>query len=207
MSVGTTAVVADAHRGLILSAMSLAGVAAIDELCGVEVGVKWPNDLVWSPDASGGGGGGDSGPLKVAGILAEAVALPGQRTGYVVGIGVNCNWGEMPGPLAGTATSLDILSGEPVDRSDLAVSLIEGFARRMGLLEGDKGDVLLAEARARSATIGGEVVAQLPGGELRGLAIDLDHDGALLIATGGAGSDSVTERVTVGDVVHLRPST
>ncbi|MFV0317389.1 MAG: biotin--[acetyl-CoA-carboxylase] ligase, partial [Microthrixaceae bacterium] len=51
-----------------------------------------------------------------------------------------------------------------------------------------------------SATLGCEVVAHISGSEVRGRAVDLDSDGALLVDTGGPDP----RRVVVGDVVNLR---
>lgn len=217
LSVGTTATIDEAHRALMLSAMSLAAREAIRSHSGVATSVKWPNDLVVAAPVTDGGPAETADPAaetalrKVAGVLAEAVALPDGRAGYVVGIGINCNWGPISGPLADTAASLDVLSGSPVDREDLAVALIEGFAERLGALEparptgaavdpGAGVGALLEEARASSATLGHEVVVHTPTTELRGRAADLDSDGALLVDTGSGH----LERVVVGDVVNLR---
>ncbi|MCB1272308.1 MAG: biotin--[acetyl-CoA-carboxylase] ligase [Microthrixaceae bacterium] len=197
MTVGTTAVIPDAHRGLLLTAMSCAASEAIVGVCGVRTSIKWPNDLVVER------GGVDGGRLKVAGVLAESVPLDGGLTGYAVGIGINCKWAAAEGPLASIATSLDVVSGTTVDREELAVGTIRGFARRLELLESaGSPTALLDEARRLSATLGTEVVVTTPQGRTEGHAVDLDDDGALLVRTG----EGVQERVVVGDVVSLRPS-
>lgn len=204
MSLGTNAELQDAHRGLLLTAVSVAAVRAIDSQLDVGLRIKWPNDLVAAH------GGPPPTVRKVAGVLAEATPLPDGRTGYVVGIGINCNWVRISGALADIATSLDVLSGGAVDREDLAVGIIEGFAERLDLLEqagassgSDRIESLLNEARADSATLGSEVVVASSHGEIRGRAVDLDHDGALLV---DPGDGSGPQRVVVGDVVSLRPS-
>jgi BirA family biotin operon repressor/biotin-[acetyl-CoA-carboxylase] ligase len=211
MSVACAAEVHGEHRGLLLTAMSLAALDAIEEQLALRLQIKWPNDLVAAEAGS------QSTALKVAGILAESVALPDGRTGYVVGIGINCNWVRINGPLADIATSLDVLAGATVDREVLAIGVIEGFEERLAVLEaaasscgseGSSGSAgsgvedLLHDARAGSATLGSDVVVQTPEGELRGRAVDLASDGALLVDTGGP----APRRVIVGDVVSLRPS-
>ncbi|MCZ7631678.1 MAG: biotin--[acetyl-CoA-carboxylase] ligase [Microthrixaceae bacterium] len=198
MSVGTVADVRDEDRGLLLTAMSLAALDAIEAQLGLRLMIKWPNDLVAVTGSA-------PAALKVAGVLAEAVTLSDGRTGYVVGIGINCNWVRITGPLADTAASLDILVGSSVDREALAVGVIKGFEERLGALEAPGGEgsrSLLGDARARSATLGGDVEVQTPEGLLRGRAVDLDDDGALLVDTGNA----APRRIVVGDVVSLRPS-
>lgn len=211
MSVACIAEIRDEHRGLLLSAMSLAALDAVEAQLALRLRIKWPNDLVAAEAGS------QSTALKVAGILAEAVTLPDGRTGYVVGIGINCNWVRVRGPLAEIATSLDVLGGSAVDREALAVGVIEGFEERLAVLEAAAGpagsagpaasagpgvEKLLRDARAASATLGSDVVVQTPAGELRGRAVDLDHDGALLVDTG----EAAPQRIVVGDVVSLRPS-
>ncbi len=194
MTVGTSATIPPDRRGLLLAAMSTAAAAATAAVTGVELLVKWPNDLVVRDR----GGGADR---KVAGVLAESFGLPSGGTGYAVGIGINCNWVRLPDSLVGVAESLDVLSGAPVDREALAAATVLGFETRLDSLAGGGAEVL-AEARSRSATIGQTVVAHTDGSEVRGTAVDLDSDGALLVET-GAGDP---RRVVVGDVVNLRPA-
>jgi BirA family biotin operon repressor/biotin-[acetyl-CoA-carboxylase] ligase len=85
---------------------------------GSEARIKWPNDV-------------RVGGRKIAGILVE------RGTGAVLGIGLNGDVAaeDFPDELRATATSLGILSGRPVDRSELARSLI----RRLDVLY-DDGD-------------------------------------------------------------------
>ena len=195
MTIGTAADIPAARRGLLLAAMSTAAAEAVSDTTGVRLAIKWPNDLV-SP-----GSGSDGGDRKVAGVLAESFALPGGGTGYAVGVGINCNWVSIPDGLGGVAASLDTLSGAPVDREALAAGTVLGFERRLGELVAS-GAELLEEARARSATIGSDVVVRTPEGEVRGRAVDLDGEGALLVEAGGASP----ERIVVGDVLKLRPT-
>jgi BirA family transcriptional regulator, biotin operon repressor / biotin---[acetyl-CoA-carboxylase] ligase len=89
-----------------LGAVATAEVVA--DRTGLDARIKWPNDV-------------RVGGRKVAGILVE------RGQGAVIGIGLNANLGptDFPDDLAGSATSLRILAGGPVDRSDLARALIE----------------------------------------------------------------------------------
>ena len=198
MTAGTTQVIDDDRRGLALTCMSLAAIEAIMAVAGFEAAIKWPNDIVAV------GAGEDNGDRKVAGVLAELAPLEGGGAAVAVGIGVNCNWGAIPGHLEGIATSLDLLVEAEVDREDLAVALLVGFGRRLDLLDDADGTAaVVAEARSHSATIGRDVRVQLPAGELEGRAVGLDADGALLVE---AGEDASVHRVVVGDVIHVRPA-
>jgi BirA family biotin operon repressor/biotin-[acetyl-CoA-carboxylase] ligase len=88
-----------------LGAVATAEVVA--DCTGLEVRIKWPNDV-------------RVGGLKVAGILVE------RGQGAVIGIGLNANVGpgDFPEELRDSATSLGILSGRRVDRSELVRALI-----------------------------------------------------------------------------------
>ncbi|MFV0316129.1 MAG: biotin--[acetyl-CoA-carboxylase] ligase, partial [Microthrixaceae bacterium] len=195
MTVGTHETIAPASRGLLLAVMSNAARQAVREVTGVDVLLKWPNDLVVRAEqgsgkqgsgkhGSGAQGSGSHQDLKVAGVLAESFGLADGSTAYAVGIGINCNWGELPGSLRSIAASLDGLSGRAVDREELAVETVLGFESRLGTL-GDRPGDIVEESRHASATLGCEVVAHISGSEVRGRAVDLDSDGALLVDTGG----------------------
>jgi BirA family biotin operon repressor/biotin-[acetyl-CoA-carboxylase] ligase len=197
MTIGTTRPMEDERRGLVLTAMALAGVEACESIAGFVAKLKWPNDLMAV------GVGDDGGDRKIGGVLAEATPLSDGQVGLAVGIGLNCNWGSIHQGLSGIATSLDLLVGREVDREELATGIIDGLVRRLELLDSPDGvGPIVAEARHHSATIGRDIVVHLPAGELEGRAVDLADDGALLVETGG---DGVIRRVVVGDVVHVRP--
>lgn len=183
-------------------AVSLAARAACEQVAGAETACKWPNDLVSLPDG-----------LKLAGVLAETVGeTPGSAPrALVVGIGLNCNWpadfppaGLEGDELATRATSLDRLTGRPVDKSALEAALLSEVARRWhplaeaGLAPGKAA--LLSEFRAACATLGQQVRVELPTGAVEGEALAIEEDGRLRVAT------EVGEATFgVGDVVHLRP--
>lgn len=198
MTAGTTQAIDDDRRGLALTCMSLAAVEALLAEASFEAAIKWPNDIVAV------GVGDDGGDRKVGGILAELTPLDTGQVAIAVGIGVNCNWGEIPEHLGGIATSLDLLVGRDIDREALAVALLVGFTRRLDLLgDADGAASIVAEARSHSATIGRDVEVHLPNGEIEGRAVDLDSDGALLVE---AGESAQIRRVVVGDVIHVRPA-
>jgi BirA family biotin operon repressor/biotin-[acetyl-CoA-carboxylase] ligase len=98
---------------------------AIERVTGLEPRVKLPNDVL-------------IGDRKVAGILAEA------REGRVVlGIGINANVepAELPDDVETPATSLLAELGQPIDRSELLVTLLEVLERRYDAWVGGSGAV------------------------------------------------------------------
>jgi BirA family biotin operon repressor/biotin-[acetyl-CoA-carboxylase] ligase len=179
---------ADLH--LVTTAVGVAAAAALDEVAGVPVRLKWPNDLVVVTAA---------GERKLGGILAEAVWSGEHLDAVVVGLGLNVTWpAELPDELADLAVALNHLTDRPVDRSDLLEALL---GRLEPLLVDLASDDLIEAWRARSATLGRAVRVELASGEVvEGEAVDLTASGHLLVRTEGG-----TEEVLAGDVFHLRP--
>ena len=192
------------------AALALAAREAIERVAGVEVGVKWPNDLI----VSGAAVGDPSGPdRKLAGVLAEAdwpasaaissgwrAPRPDERVVVVAGIGVNVNWPvELPEELADRATAVNHLAGGPVDRALLLVELLVALDGRIASLVADGPAGLLAEWRERCVTLGLPVRVDLGPDDVVGTAVDLTDEGHLVVA----GIDGVRRVLAVGDVVHV----
>jgi BirA family biotin operon repressor/biotin-[acetyl-CoA-carboxylase] ligase len=88
--------------------------AAVQALTGLEVDLKWPNDLL-------------VGGKKLGGILTEMHAEPAQVRFLIVGIGLNVNQEKFPGELANVATSLRAETGKSQSRMELLVRLLREF--------------------------------------------------------------------------------
>lgn len=178
--------------------VALAARDACADGAGVEVTVKWPNDL-------------HSGGRKVAGLLAEVVEPPGpeRAPALVVGVGINCNWpADWPPPedpdagaLTLRATSLGRVAGRRVDRDIVSARLLDRVAQRYSaLLTSPSGATsLMGEYRRNLATIGCPVRVELADESFAGTALDVDDGGRLLVDVG-----MCIRTVAAGDVVHLR---
>ncbi|MGW6566078.1 biotin--[acetyl-CoA-carboxylase] ligase [Streptomyces sp. NPDC054975] len=172
----------------------LAGVASATGLtksAGVDLSLKWPNDLMVSV-------GGEE--RKTGGILAERAGADG----VVVGIGVNVTLKEeeLPVPGAGSLLLADAVS---TDRDTLLRSVLRSLEHWYGEWVRADGDPeasgLQAAYTARCSTLGRHIRADLPGERmLEGEAVALDGDGRLVVETEGGG----TEAVGAGDIVHVR---
>ena len=152
---------------------------------GVDVALKWPNDLL-------------VGDRKAAGVLVEAPE-PGV---VVVGTGINVDWRgiDRPPELAG-ATSLAEASGRAVDRWRLFAGLAGVLTRRAAQVADDPA-ALVDEYRSWCTTIGQDVRVTTGTSGTRaveGRAVAVDDSGGLVVAS-GAGSTTVR----VGDVHHVR---
>jgi BirA family transcriptional regulator, biotin operon repressor / biotin---[acetyl-CoA-carboxylase] ligase len=165
------------------------GIAGVAD---VEVGLKWPNDLM-------------VGDRKLGGILAERVeSASGLARGaaIVVGVGLNLSAGEseLPVPMA---TSLALVGAKITDRDTILRASLRGIAAeydRWVDAGGDPEVCVLPAYRELCVTIGRHVRAELPGGRvIEGSALDVDAAGSLMLETPAG-----REVVTAGDVVHVR---
>lgn len=164
---------------------SLAAADAVKKVAGMDVGIKWPNDLVVESD----------GWRKLAGVLTET-GMAGRQVDYVVvGIGLNVNvTREELTRLAPNATSLLAEAGREVDRNLLLAGLLAGIEERYGRME--EGEGPHGEWSRRLVTLGRRVEVTGGGGRIAGLAEGVDEDGALLLRT----ADGTLHRLLAGDV-------
>ncbi|MBI4365238.1 MAG: biotin--[acetyl-CoA-carboxylase] ligase, partial [Deltaproteobacteria bacterium] len=97
----------------------LAVCEAIDAVRQVKAQVKWPND-VWCAGK------------KVAGILAERIAMPQGSPAVVLGIGININTRreDFPPELRDLATSLVAACGHPVEPEEVLHGVLRALADR-----------------------------------------------------------------------------
>ncbi|HTY70869.1 MAG TPA: biotin--[acetyl-CoA-carboxylase] ligase [Actinomycetes bacterium] len=172
----------------------LAGISlrdAVTEATGVSARLKWPNDLL-APDGR-----------KLAGVLAERVEV-GEAALAVIGIGLNVSQrdDELPAP---SATSLVLAGAGEVDRESLLARILDELGARLLAWEaagGDPDQGLRKAYRQCSATLGTLVRVALPTGDvLAGTALDVDHEGCLVVRPEGSAE---VVAVAAGDVVHVR---
>jgi BirA family transcriptional regulator, biotin operon repressor / biotin---[acetyl-CoA-carboxylase] ligase len=172
--------------GLALAA-GVAARRAIAATCGVTVGLKWPNDLVWDG-------------RKLGGLLVESAPTP-RGSVAVVGIGINVRVDEVrlatlsdwPG---GAVDLAQAAGGGPPERSSLAaavitelVEVLDDYARRglapyrAALSDADwlhERRVIVVDGTRR----------------ISGYAAGIDSDGALIVDE----PDGSRRRVLAGDV-------
>ena len=144
----------DAGRLTTLAAVVVAD--AIERVCGIKVGIKWVNDLVFDGK-------------KLCGILAEGVATEFA----VLGIGINVRQSALPSELVGIATSLQEILGVAPSRNRLVAEILEGFAKA-----DVEGTAHMDEYRRRSLTLGKTVRIVTTGESVFVLAIE--DDGSLV---------------------------
>ncbi len=151
--------------GLVTSTAAVAVTECIKQLSGLDTRIKWPNDVV-------------CGGKKLCGILTLK-----KDSFIIVGIGLNVAQESFSAELSDIATSLYILTGNRYSvqtalellKTELDSLLLKKFCTAQ----------LLKRLRQSSATIGTVVRVALPEGEIAGLAVDINSDGALIVDTDG----------------------
>lgn len=94
--------------------MALSAADGLKECTGLDVQIKWPNDIV----ANG---------KKLAGILTEMSTEIDYINYVVIGIGINVNMREMQKDIEETATSVRIETGQVTRRSEVIASIMKKF--------------------------------------------------------------------------------
>lgn len=182
----------DAH--LAATAVACAAVEGCADVAGVDLRLKWPNDLV-VVDREGMVTG------KLAGVLAESIVEEGQLRAVVVGIGINVNWpADLPPDLAGIAVALNHLLGHEVDREDVLVAVLRRLETwRAALDAADGRERLVDRYRQLCVTLGATVQVDLQGRSFAGQAVDITPEGHLVVDAEGE-----RREVVAGDVVQVR---
>lgn len=169
---------------------AMAGVAvcrAVEWLCKVSPGLKWPNDPVLEGK-------------KLCGILTE-LSLEGE-TGrvqdLVLGIGINVSQRpeDFNPEVREMATSLAQALGRPVSRPALAAEVIREVDQLYAALAAGELEPYLAEYRRRCVNLGRTVRLLGPGGGETAEALDIDGNFGLVVRT----ADGTVRTVRSGEV-------
>lgn len=157
-------------------------VAEAIETCGLQAGIKWPND-VWI------------GRRKAAGILVEAGA-----DFVIIGIGMNVNSTRFPAEVAEIATSLRMESARNFSRADVLAAIVRKFASRSRQIDHEFGE-LLSAVRQRCVLTGNRVSLTTSSGLRTGVIEGIADGGELLLRT-----EAGLERLIQADEVRLLPN-
>jgi len=164
------------------------GLAASDAVlaaAGIEVRLKWPNDLV-------------HGGKKLGGILTEGVTGAAGGDFAVIGMGVNVGHGPMdfPAELRASSTSLRLAGG----RAATVESLFDGLCPALdcwynALARGEK-ELVVRTFEARLAfPPGASVRVTAAAGAFVGICRGLDAEGRLVVERAGPAGTAVLDTV------------
>ena len=163
-------------------ALSLA--QAVREMLGLDVGIKWPNDIV-------------IGGKKICGILTEMTCEITAINYVVIGIGINVNQRKFPDDIKDTATSLTLEMGAAVDRSQLIALTLQYFETNYELFVKEKSLRSLVDAYNEICVNCGKRVRVLePGNEYEADSRGINEEGELIVRT----DDGKIRHIYAGEV-------
>ena len=161
-----------------LASLTLA--RTLNEMFGIDVRVKWPNDLLVDE-------------RKICGMLSELEAEADRVAFINVGIGLNVN--NDPSGIEPAATSLKAILGRTVSVKDIVACYLDAFEQRMQTLEHDQ---VIEEWKMYTVTLNREVRVVTTRDVFTGEAIDVDDNGALVLKC----ADGSVKRILYGDCFH-----
>lgn len=163
---------------------AVAAATAIRTACGLEAGIKWPNDILLRGK-------------KAAGLLTEMSAEQDRVRHVVLGIGmdVNMDVNALPPEVRELTTTVARESGTAVDRTALLRQVLRKLDEWYRLFL-DREDEVLGAWRALNVTTGNRVAVTGAREMIEGLARDIDNEGRLVIEQ----DDGTVRSVSAGDV-------
>lgn len=177
--------IAPSEASKITLAAAYALCTALDK-CGLDVRIKWPNDIVVNGK-------------KLCGILTEMSADMDIIKYIAVGIGLNANLNahDFDSAIAATATSIKIEAGESISRKIVVSHILNEFERVYDIfIKEGSIESFLEEYKLRSAVMGKEIRVIYRKEELRGKAVDVTEEGHLIIKL----EDGSTREILSGEV-------
>ena len=202
----------DQHGAWLSTVAGIGALEALRELSGVQVQLKWPNDLYITDK-------------KLGGILCESIVdEQAELVHVVVGIGINLQSTpnlDAHSDVPYVATSLAQWASKDIVCDDsLTRALIERIAYYLNNHLAQYDAAAMHElAKEYSATIGRHIIVQsVDGSQYEAQAIDIAADGALEVlpvsaahgdiqknyATNSIGDNPHSVFIHVGDVLHAR---
>ena len=166
-----------------LTAWTAAAVCgAVERLCGVRPGIKWPNDVILEG-------------RKLCGILTE-LELEADTAALryvVVGVGLNLSQTEADfGPqVAPLAISLAQALGKAPRRAEAASAVLDALDELYARFPADRA-AWLARYRADCLTVGRPVRVLSAGGAREGIALGVEEDFSLRVAWKDGGEEALS---------------
>jgi BirA family biotin operon repressor/biotin-[acetyl-CoA-carboxylase] ligase len=167
-----------------LAAGDAAGLAS-----GAAVGLKWPNDVLWEG-------------RKLGGVLCESGFSGGDFEFAVAGIGLNVDQEEadFPPGLRGSAASLRMAAGRPIDREALLEALLASLEEWTERLSAGESAAVAAAFTVRAVHRPGDVLTLDTGaGPFTARYEGIGADGALVVATAAG-----TRRLLSAEIIKVR---
>jgi len=173
----------------IASALALS--IALEKTFKISPELKWPNDITIKGK-------------KLAGMLVDVSLESNKIENLVLGVGINFDVDvkQIEKNLKGTPNFYGVASLNERKIKIRPVELVQSFLVELEkiykLLDTKQTKKIISEWTKRSSTIGKNVKLNTIDGEVKGKAIKIDEDGALVVT-----NNKNTSRVIAGDIIHL----
>jgi len=163
--------------------------AALRKVTGLNVTIKWPNDLTVYDK-------------KLGGILTEVKTAPKEIIFAVTGIGINVNMDvkSLPDDVKNLATSVKNETGNLYPREVIIAEILNEISQWYKALKEMKRDILLSEWQKMTSTLGREVQVVTGKETFTGLAESIDDEGMLILKL----RDGKLKRISTGDITIVR---
>ena len=182
----------DAALLTIMSAISCA--RAIRNSTGIEVKIKWPNDLMVSEK-------------KIGGILTEMKSDQDRIVFAVIGIGINVNSSLDAFPSDVRAVAASVMEelrakgySQEISRTLIIAAILNELERWFKVLIKGGRIQLINEWKKLSSTLGRKVKVVSGKDTFSGIAEDIDDEGMLILRLPSGG----LKKISAGDVIMLR---
>lgn len=173
----------------IASALALS--IALEKTFKISPELKWPNDITIKGK-------------KLAGMLVDVSLESNKIENLVLGVGINFDVDvkQIEKNLKGTPNFYGVASLSERETKVRPVELVQSFLVELEkiykLLDTKQTKKIISEWTKRSSTIGKNVKLNTVDGEIKGKAIKIDEDGALVVS-----ENKNTNRVIAGDIIHV----
>ena len=145
---------------------------AIEDVADVRAEIKWPNDLLINGK-------------KCTGILTELQADIDRVHAIILGIGVNVNQrlSDFPQEIQSIATSIQMITGHPVDRAKLVARILYHLEVYTDMYVKHGFEPLKILWESYSCTLGKRIKAVMIHQQIEGIALGITDDGILQVKT------------------------
>ena len=173
----------------IASALALS--IAIEKTFSIQPELKWPNDLTIKGK-------------KVAGMLVDVSLESNKIENLVLGVGINfdVNAKQIEKALKGTSNFYGVASLSDQKQNIKPIQLVQTFLIELEKiyksLNAKQTKKIISEWTVRSSTIGKNVELNTSDSKIKGKAIKIDDDGALVVS-----ENNKNHRIIAGDIIHL----
>jgi BirA family biotin operon repressor/biotin-[acetyl-CoA-carboxylase] ligase len=187
MSLAMKPRVRDSSIALLGLLAGCAAATAIHQMTTLDVGLKWPNDIMICE-------------RKVGGILSEAISVGNEIFSVILGIGINQNMHieEIPAELREKATTIMTEFGVETSREELAYRIVNNIDARLAVLLSEPSAAsVLDEWMKMNVTIGRKVQVNDGQRVIRGTAVGIMPTGSLRLKVGTRYIE-----IQAGDILH-----